>query len=61
MALLCLSHEDSSTDMQHHLFRSSSDVDLMSYLDLDLSRSNHTLFEASLQEKHDGTIADALA
>ena len=42
---LCLSHQDASTDMQHDLFRSLRDLDLL--------RSNNIFFEASLREKHD--------
>ena len=54
-------HQDASTDMQHKLFRSLHDLDLRSNFDLNFSRSNYISFEASLREKHDGAIADALA
>ena len=61
MALLRLSHQDASTDMQHDLFWSLSDLDLRSNFDLDLSRSNYVSFKASLREKHDDAIADSLS
>ena len=61
MASLCLSHQDASTDMQHDLFWSLRDLDLRSNFDLDLLRSNHISFEASLREKHDDAIADSLS
>ena len=53
MASLCLSHQHASTDMQHDLF--------WSLRDLDLSRSNHIFFKASLREKHDNALADSLS
>ena len=49
MASLCLSHQDASTAMQYDLFRSLRDLGLRSNFDLDLSRSNHISFEASLR------------
>ena len=61
MASLCLSHQDASTDMQHGLFWSLRDLDLRSNFDLDLTRSNHIPFEASLPEKYDDIIADSLS
>ena len=61
MASLCLSYQDTSADMQHELFRSLRDLDLMSNFDLDISRSNHIPFEAPLREKHDDVIADSLS
>ena len=53
MTLLCLSQQDTSTDVQHDLLWSLRDLDLRLNFDLDLSRSNHISFEASLREKHD--------
>ena len=61
MAFLYLSHQDASTNMQHDLFWSLHDLDLRSNFDLDISRSNHIYFEASLQEEHDDAIADFLS
>ena len=61
MASLCLSHQKASTDMQHDLFWSLRNLDLRSYFDLYLSRSDHISFEASLREKHDDVIADSLS
>ena len=56
MASLRLSNKDASTDMQHGLFWSLRDLDPRSTFGVDLSRSNHAYFEASLQEKHDDAI-----
>ena len=61
MASLCLSLQDAFTDMQHELFWSLRDLDLRSNFYLDLSRSNHMSFEASLREKHGDAIADSLS
>ena len=47
--------------MQHDLFWPLCDLDLGSNFDLDLSRSNHISFEASLREKHDDVIAGYLS
>ena len=46
MVSLCLSHQYASTDMQHDLFGSKRDLDLRSNIDLDLSRSCYTCFDA---------------
>ena len=61
MASLCLLHKDAWTDMQHDLFRSLRDLDPRSNFDIDLSRSNHISFEASLRGNHDYVIADSVS
>ena len=58
MASLYLSQQDASTDIQHDLFRSSRDLDLISNFYFDLSRSDNKYFYAIKREKHDGAIAD---
>ena len=58
---VCLFHQNTLTDMQHGLFWSICDLDLMSKFDLALLRSNHISFEVSLRETHDDVIADYLS
>ena len=60
MTLLCLSHQDTSTDMHHDLFRSVRDLDLRSSCDVDLLSSTNIFFEVFLRKKHDDGIGDYL-
>ena len=45
--------------MQHDLFRSDHDLDLMSFLN-DILRSNYSVFDASRQKKHDAGKMNAV-
>ena len=51
---LCPSCRDASTDMQHDLFRSTCDLDLMSNIEPGLSRLPCICFDAPCREEHDG-------
>ena len=60
MTSLCLSHQDTSTDMHHDLFRSARDLDMRSSCDVDLSSSKYIFFEVFLRKKRDDDIGEYL-